>query len=153
MTGPQELREAFGDGAWWASGFKEDALTVGDVKAEALRRYPDPPVPVLDDNRCAICGWKLAKDPFDGCIRGDCSLRPLPYPFYDAKRADEEYGIHAKGLKGYSERHPDPPQGSEAGRWKCTKCGCRLENPWDGGHLVETCHPTWCGPVERMERL
>jgi hypothetical protein len=84
MTGPQELREAFGDGAWWASGFKEDALTVGDVKAEALRRYPDP------------------------------------------------------------------LQVSEA-KWKCTKCGTVVPYPWDGGHLVETCHPTWCGPVEPVK--
>jgi hypothetical protein len=49
-------------------------------------------------------------------------------------------------------RYPDAPQASEA-KWKCTKCGCRVENPWDGGHLVEMCHPTWCGPVERMEKL
>jgi hypothetical protein len=47
-------------------------------------------------------------------------------------------------------RYPDPPQASE-GKWKCTKCGCRVENPWDGGHLVETCHPTWCGPVKPVK--
>jgi hypothetical protein len=47
-------------------------------------------------------------------------------------------------------RYPDAPQASEA-KWKCTKCGCRVENPWDGGHLVEMCHPTWCGPVKPVK--
>jgi hypothetical protein len=66
-------------------------------------------------------------------------------------------------------RYPDPPQGSESstpvmsnatmyaagqaseGKWKCTKCGAVVSGPWDGGHLVETCHPTWCGPVEPVK--
>jgi hypothetical protein len=66
-------------------------------------------------------------------------------------------------------RYPDPPQGSESstpvmsnatmyaagqaseGKWKCTKCGVVVSDPWDGGHLVEMCHPTWCGPVEPVK--
>jgi hypothetical protein len=48
-------------------------------------------------------------------------------------------------------RYPDAPQGSETGRWKCTKCGLVVSDPWDGGHLVETCHPTWCGPVVKED--
>jgi hypothetical protein len=38
---------------------------------------------------------------------------------------------------------------TEPTEWVCTTCGASVANPWDGGHLVETCHPTWCGPVKR----
>lgn len=30
------------------------------------------------EGRCRICGWPLAKDVKDGCIVGNCSLRPRP---------------------------------------------------------------------------
>lgn len=53
----------------------------------------------LDDNRCARCGWTLAKDAKDGCVRGNCSYRPEPPltrdRFYDAKRWDREIAAPA----------------------------------------------------------
>lgn len=46
----------------------------------------------LDQNRCAVCGWPLARTATGGCVRGNCAMRPLPRPFYDAARVYEEYG-------------------------------------------------------------
>jgi hypothetical protein len=28
--------------------------------------------------RCERCGWPLADNPKEGCIPGNCSMRPLP---------------------------------------------------------------------------
>jgi len=39
-----------------------------------------------------ICGWPLAERSEDGCVRGNCSQRPLPPRFYDPERADREHG-------------------------------------------------------------
>lgn len=36
------------------------------------------PAPRLDPTRCPRCGWALVEDPRDGCVEGNCSLRPLP---------------------------------------------------------------------------
>lgn len=43
-----------------------------------------------DPNRCAVCGWKLAASREDGCVRGDCSMRPRPAVLYDEERAAAE---------------------------------------------------------------
>ncbi len=50
-----------------------------------------PPPPQRDLNRCAVCGWTLQPDRACGCVRGNCSQRPLPDRFYDPARAKEEY--------------------------------------------------------------
>lgn len=50
------------------------------------------PTPILDSNRCAICGWPLAKNMAEGCVRGSCSHRPFPAVLYDLSRAEREYG-------------------------------------------------------------
>lgn len=47
-----------------------------------------------DVNRCAICGWTLAGLASQGCVRGNCSLRPFPSHFYDPARARAEYAPH-----------------------------------------------------------
>jgi len=39
-----------------------------------------------EEDRCAICGW-----PLGNCQPGDCSMRPFPPRYYDAKRARREY--------------------------------------------------------------
>ena len=31
-----------------------------------------------DETRCRICGWTLADDVLNGCVPGNCSLRPPP---------------------------------------------------------------------------
>ncbi len=36
------------------------------------------PAPRLDPSRCNRCGWPLKADIMDGCVEGNCSLRPLP---------------------------------------------------------------------------
>lgn len=38
---------------------------------------------VWDEMRCRICGWPLAKTRDEGCVPGDCSMRPRP-----TRRAD-----------------------------------------------------------------
>jgi len=49
-----------------------------------------PEKPVLDPNRCAVCGWPLAALMDKGCVRGNCSMRPRPERLYDSKRAQAE---------------------------------------------------------------
>lgn len=87
-----------------------DVLETRTPKGEAA--YRDRcgiPVPVpeqveienkveLGPDRCAICGWPLAKNMAEGCVRGSCSQRPWPIIFYDPERAEREYGpvIHDK---------------------------------------------------------
>ena len=41
----------------------------------------------LFEPRCSICGWPLAISQKEGCIEGDCSLRPRPKTRYDTYRA------------------------------------------------------------------
>jgi len=36
------------------------------------------------EDRCPICGWPLKEDVSEGCVKGNCSLRPPP-----KRRADE----------------------------------------------------------------
>lgn len=33
---------------------------------------------VWDKTRCRVCGWPLAPSREDGCVAGDCSMRPPP---------------------------------------------------------------------------
>ena len=47
-----------------------------------------------DINRCAICGWPLSDSVDNGCVRGNCSMRPFPDRYYDAARAKQEYAPH-----------------------------------------------------------
>lgn len=51
-----------------------------------------PAAPADDPNRCAVCGWTLAAKMEEGCMRGNCSLRPLPWRLYAPMRAQAEYG-------------------------------------------------------------
>lgn len=40
---------------------------------------------------CAICGWPLQTSVYRGCVRGNCSQRPVPNRFYAPTRAKAEY--------------------------------------------------------------
>lgn len=31
-----------------------------------------------DESRCRVCGWPLAASADQGCVPGNCSMRPLP---------------------------------------------------------------------------
>lgn len=70
-----------------------------DVRAAAIDRLirgvvpADPPEERKDANRCAVCGWEVRERVEDGCVRGNCSMRPIPKRFYDADRAASEYGV------------------------------------------------------------
>jgi hypothetical protein len=47
---------------------------------------------VLDDEtRCAVCAEPLYERPEDGCVRGACSMKPLPRQFYAPQRVCVEY--------------------------------------------------------------
>lgn len=45
---------------------------------------------VDNSERCAVCGWRLAGCREDGCVSGDCSLRPRPAHLYAPARAAAE---------------------------------------------------------------
>jgi hypothetical protein len=59
-----------------------------------LRKLVGPtltPNDLIDDTtRCAVCGWSLVEYAPDGCVRGNCSLRPRPERLYAPRRAVEE---------------------------------------------------------------
>jgi hypothetical protein len=77
-------------GDWIVTYIAGDRAVVSDVTFKATYDpIPDPPV--LDSNRCAICGWPLvAKIADGGCVRGNCAFRPLPDRRYDRARATAE---------------------------------------------------------------
>jgi len=57
-----------------------------DLDAEAKRLSDDI------ENRCAVCGWPLKERADDGCVRGNCSMRPRPERLYAPERAKREAG-------------------------------------------------------------
>jgi hypothetical protein len=148
MTGPQELREAFLIGA------ERTARSLGvmwpnwlrvQVEADADKTYPGPPAPKPDDDLEKEFLAYISDTPALLSMLYDSDLLP------EQTQGTGDYGRTLIIAIHWRRDHtPDPPQASEA-KWKCTKCGCRVENPWDGGHLVETCHPTWCGPVVKED--
>ena len=66
-------------------------IELAALRASAPRWEPDVK---RDEYRCALCGWTLAATAKEGCVRGNCSLRPLPDRFYDPARARAEYSPH-----------------------------------------------------------
>lgn len=61
------------------------------------------------DSRCAVCGWPLAESVEEGCVRGNCSMRPRPGWLYAPERAKREADdLHERAL-----RNGMPP----SGRW------------------------------------
>ncbi len=63
-----------------------------EFKAMAFAALPSEPAAKPEPARCAICGWPLALSADKGCVRGNCSMRPLPERAYDPARANAEYG-------------------------------------------------------------
>lgn len=63
----------------------------GDPFPCEQRPSQSPQVSHDDPKRCAVCGWTLADEAMNGCVRGNCSLRPLPGRFYSPARAKAEY--------------------------------------------------------------
>lgn len=54
--------------------------------------------------RCAICGWPLADTRENGCVRGNCSMRPVPAVVVDPERAiaegyDREWVNERRGVR------------------------------------------------------
>lgn len=58
--------------------------------------------------RCAVCGWPLAESADKGCVRGNCSMRPIPDRIYDPVRANTEYGKNI--FKVPAESSPKPAE-------------------------------------------
>jgi len=50
--------------------------------------------------RCAVCGWPLAATAKDGCVAGNCAMRPRPRTLYDAERAAAERAGEAPRRQG-----------------------------------------------------
>lgn len=47
-------------------------------------------LPPDDESRCACCAGPLAESVSEGCVRGNCSQRPLPTKFYAPDRVLRE---------------------------------------------------------------
>ena len=78
----------------------------------------------LGTERCAVCGWPLAKSAEDGCVRGNCSQRPFPREFYDLKRAEEEYGHTFTFFRQSDSGKPQPAaEGAKEPPQTCQACG------------------------------
>lgn len=95
--GPAEAGEATGEAPRCSGEPQTGLLTrMGNVVAEVsrLREAVSPPrAPQADDeSRCAICGWPLKAMVSEGCVRGNCSMRPFPEYAYAPERAAREYG-------------------------------------------------------------
>lgn len=45
---------------------------------------PEPPLPEFPKDRCRICGWLYAPTVKEGCVPGNCSMRPAPKTRADA---------------------------------------------------------------------
>jgi hypothetical protein len=66
------------------------------TKSELSRLQPrsdgDTELHADELNRCAICGWPLYGHVDMGCVRGNCSARPVPprARWYAPERADKE---------------------------------------------------------------
>jgi len=66
-----------------------------DILAKSYESIPEVG---HDKNRCAVCGWPLAESVTKGCVRGNCSQRPMPEAdnYYDRERSnDEAAALHA----------------------------------------------------------
>jgi hypothetical protein len=88
--------------AWDILAIVDEAQCPATIRRlrNALHRVAPPPTEAqraaiprnlpLDLNRCAVCAWPLKDRREDGCVRGDCSMRPRPERMYDAARAEAE---------------------------------------------------------------
>lgn len=101
------------DKTWWTPSawltWFADRLeaTLGDGPTQSSGVSPPD-----DVTRCSICGWTLADSVETGCVRGNCSMRPLPERAYAPERANVEYAGALAGRYGIpaapviSEGHP-----------------------------------------------
>lgn len=62
-----------------------------NLDAEAKRQREDI------ESRCAVCGRTLAATVAEGCVRGNCSLRPRPANLYAPERAAREWEAATSG--------------------------------------------------------
>jgi hypothetical protein len=101
---------------WLAATTYAEQIAPGLVAVLARLLDGLPSTAKDDESRCAVCGWPLARDriagvdvpssathhgspkfgtrvpptPADGCIRGNCSMRPRPDRLYAPERAARE---------------------------------------------------------------
>ena len=67
-------------------------VTKRDLRDLVACFLDEPATKAKDDaNRCAVCGWPLAEDVVDGCVRGNCSQRQRPERLYAPERAEDEH--------------------------------------------------------------
>ena len=59
------------------------ALTPEQLRVEIAKKKDILPFP---DDRCPVCGWPYAETIKNGCVPGNCSMRPVP-----KIRSDEDY--------------------------------------------------------------
>lgn len=73
-------------------GFAESHKSGYGILSELAQEFLDlTPCYVPDDSsRCAVCGWPLQESADEGCIRGNCSMRPRPGKLYNIVRAETE---------------------------------------------------------------
>lgn len=94
----------------------EEAIFVEAVERASAALSPRPSsAAALEAHRCAVCGWELAETPRRGCVRGNCSLRPLPERYYDPERARREYAPWLDNDPRAASSASPPPKESDDG--------------------------------------
>lgn len=85
----------FADVAEWLVSRRVEAGLQTVAISDLRQSHPGGPVgdslPTDDESRCAVCGWPLTADEAEGCVRGSCSMRPVPSSNYAPERANREY--------------------------------------------------------------
>lgn len=75
-----------------------------------------------DLSRCAICGWPLMETAKEGCVRGNCSMRPYPAHVYAPARAQSWFNVPL-------EKVCPPPWSASVGFWATLLAFFRRECP------------------------
>ena len=63
---------------WWSIEGWRTAPSSQFLTSMAVLHSSGPLVLPTEIERCDRCGWPLKDDPKDGCVKGNCSQRPLP---------------------------------------------------------------------------
>ena len=107
--------------------------------AEVTKAEPDCPWCIRDGKKprklelqwvCEHCGYRGDPDAEPTLVEKEPDLEAHIVPEADARTVATNY-VQPK--------------------YVCEDCGRSIMTPFNGGHLVETSHPTWCGPVREVK--
>lgn len=67
-----------GDGLISNNGYGSDKRCPGCPDCRGARAFPPTAPPPAAVDRCEVCEWPLAESLSEGCVPGNCSMRPVP---------------------------------------------------------------------------